>query len=153
MDSPDTMMQFQEEVFKQKYQNDLKLLDEKEPIILTERTFADICAYTSQWTWRFLDAQKITVGEAFNFLHQFTKKCARAQLEIYTGTILLPLMKHVHWENDPSRAKKSDADAVFRDICGFIGRELPISHRTLLISQETVPDRAAAVQHFLKGFV
>ena len=160
MDSPHTMIAFQEAVFEQKYKNDYALvaditrieLDEELPelTMLTERTFADIWAYTSQWTWRFVDREQLTMGDALRFLTPFTERCA-GQNKIYSGVILLPYMQHMVWAPDANRAAQSDVDSVYEDVQSFVERKMPITAKRLVISRETVSDRADEVQTFLRS--
>lgn len=155
MESPETMMEFQHEVLNQKYQND-KLLktqlvdashDQNDSVILTERTFADIFAYTAQWTWRFVDQGKIELPAAMEFMTDFTDRCLHAQNEIYAGALLLPYMEHMVWEDDANRAKLSDVDSVFANIERF--QESCLSRRQH-IRGKTVHERADEVQTFLE---
>jgi hypothetical protein len=159
MDSPDTMVQFQEEVFKQKYEHDLELneligarsMDPKAHVILTERTFADIWAYTSMWTWRFHEQHKLTFNEAIRFLTPFTEKCAKAQAEVYSGVLLLPFMNHIVFEDDTHRASRADVDSVYEDVDIFVSRKTPVM-RKLYITTQSVSDRADQVETFLRSF-
>ena len=156
-ESFETMVAFQEEVYKQKRQNDLKLheqlpartMDPKGNIVLTERTFADICAYTNLWTWNFVDTEELSLAHAIDFLRNYTFDCSEAHNKIYTATLLMPLMDHIPWENDPNRAKKEDANAVYEDIERFIDRKTHILHPRFRITAETVEERADQVETFL----
>lgn len=171
MDSPETMMQFQTEVFKQKLTRDSHLSalviaplkthsgrayshssqDTKTSIMLTERTFADILAYTSHWCWKFVDEHRLNIKTAIDFLVEYTIDCQNAQLKIYSGAILLPFMDHVIWEADPNRAKRSDVDLIFENIEKFMERRTPITHRRMTISSKSVPDRVTEVERFLES--
>lgn len=159
MSSPQTMMEFQNEVLRQKQNHDWHLamvnegartIDAKGYIILTERTFADIVAYTNLWSWRFVDNGKMSLNDAMQFLGGFTNTAAKAHNEIYAGTILLPMMSHVVWENDPNRAARNDVEAVFEDIQRFIERKTPLMHKRFTITGKTVSERADQVETFLR---
>lgn len=165
MSSPQTMMEFQNEVLRQKQNHDATLAimvqastvngltgptpDPKLEIILTERTFADIVAYTNQWAWRFVDDGRMTLGEAIGFLTDFTQRAARAQNEIYSATIMLPMMKHVVWEEDPNRAAQKDTESVMEDIERFMERKANMQKR-FMITGKTVIERADQVETFLR---
>lgn len=175
MSSPQTMMEFQEEVFRQKYNHDLtlsvQLEHEFEPvsrenifaianpehlqrnsIVLTERTFADIWAYTSLWTWKFHEQGKLTFDESLKFLTSYTKKCADAQNLIYSAVMILPYMPDVvAWVNDPNRAKREDVDTVFEDVERFVERKQPIGSKKLRINTKSVSERADQVETFLRS--
>lgn len=151
MDSPETMIAFQEEVFKQKYEHDRALAnDGSDKIILTERTFADINAYTHAWMWKFVDQGKIGLQEAVKFLMSYTTHCQFAQRECYKATLLLPLMEHVVFEHDPHRAKQENAQTVYEEIERFIDAKMPIEYKRLVITCKTIEDRATQVENFLK---
>lgn len=159
MESPETMMQFQEAVFYQKLLNDFKLTklegartaDPKGHIMLTERTFADIDAYTNQWIWRFVDQGKMTMSEAMTFLSQFYKRCMDAQLSCYDGTIMLPFMKHVAWEDDPNRAAKNDVEAIYEHIERYMSMSVFIAHPKLVITAKSIEDRIDQTERFLES--
>lgn len=158
MESPETMMKFQEAVFSQKLANDFKLrelsgartTDAKGHIMLTERTFADIDAYTAQWCWRFVDQGRLTVLEAMKFLVDFHAKCLKAQLQCYAGTLMLPFMKHVAWEDDPNRAAKNDVTAIYEHIERFMEMPAFLAHPKLVIKGKSVQDRMDETELFLE---
>ncbi len=150
MESPKTMMDFQNEVLNQKYQHDLALTKEGDGLILTERTFADINAYTHAWTWKFVDQGKLTIQEAVQFLMGYTVHCQHAQMQCYGATLLLPLMSHVVFEQDPHRAKQENAHTVYEEIERFIDTKMPLGYKKLVITAKSVEDRATQVQQFLE---
>jgi len=152
MESPETMMKFQETVFEQKFINDLRLCTESEAgLMLTERTFADIDAYTTQWTWRFVDNGSMSLNEAFAFLVLFHKKCMDAHLRCYAGTIMLPFMDHVAWEDDPNRAAKNDTHAIYEHIERYMDAREFIAHPKLVVTTKSVDDRVIQTERFLES--
>jgi AAA domain len=159
MESPQAMMKFQEAVFEQKLLNDYRLhelpgartLAAKGHVMLTERTFADIDAYTTQWTWRFVDKDEMSVAEAFGFLTPFHKRCLDAQLQCYEGTIMLPFMQHVAWEDDSHRAAKNDVTAIYEHIERYMDSPMLLRHPKLIITTKSVDDRVVQTEKFLEG--
>ena len=159
MESPETMMQFQQAVFEQKLKNDYELsklpaartMDSKGSVMLTERTFADIDAYTTQWTWRFVDQGRMTTFGAMHFLTKFHAKCVKAQLECYAGTLMLPFMEHVAWEDDPNRAAKNDVTMIYDHIERFMYARDFIAHPKLVITAKSVDDRVEQTEQFLES--
>lgn len=159
MESPETMMMFQEAVFEQKLKNDHALMlrlsartmEARGNIMLTERTFADIDAYTTQWAWRFVDRGRMTLSEAFTFLIPFHEKCIAAHLQCYAGTILLPFMKHVAWEDDPNRAAKNDVAVIYEHIERYMDEREFIAHPKLVITTKSVDDRVGQTEQFLES--
>lgn len=158
MFSFEKMVDFQNEVFLQKFNHDSELnnhedartIDAKGHVVLTERTFADIWAYTSLWTWRFHERGEVSFEDALKFLTPYTQKCAEAQLQVYSGVLLLPLMEHVNFENDPNRAARADAITVYEDIDRFVERKSPFMKK-LVITTKTVGERADQVETFLRS--
>jgi predicted ATPase len=152
MDSPQTMMTFQQEVWRQKYHNDKKLKGIGGDFILTERTFADIAAYTTSWTWKFVDKGDLSLTEASDFLTPYLGSCSRAQLEVYDAVLLLPFARGVvKWEADPHRASLDDADSVYESVVRFTEGRSFLSQPRFTITERRVLDRADQVETFLKG--
>lgn len=150
MESPISMMEFQELVFTRKYENDSQLLSRNEQVILVERTFADLSAYTNLWIWRFVEAGKLSAIEGLAFLQTYNKKCFDAQVHLYGATLLLPLMPHVQFEEDPARASSSDAELVFTNIRRFVER-LPVNYKSFTITAKSTTARATEVHKFITG--
>lgn len=150
MSSAATMMEFQNAVFDQKYKNDLKLRDSSNLVILTERTFADIYAYTALWTWKLVDEQKLTIEAALQFMLKYLRRCRDAQAEVYNGVLVLDKMSHLPSENDPHRAKETDSKRLFDNLVSFQNAlEMP-SHR---ITGITVDQRVDESMNFLSTLV
>lgn len=157
MEAPDTMTRFQRAILDQKLARDLALqLEPTESIILTERTFADIAAYATLWTWKLEARGAWTFHEASLWLGTFMRDCLEAQ-DVYAATLLLNLGAHVSWQDDPNRADRASADQVFEDISNFTGyrhqkhrmdRRLSALPR-LNITAASVPDRITQVEDFL----
>lgn len=150
MESPRTMMEFQEEVYQQKYANDRALHFNSNVYTFVERSFADIAAYTTTWMWKFVDRGDISLNEAMGWLSGYLKRCALAQREVYSATIILPLMEHVVFENDPHRAKKEDVDEVFENLQRFLDLPDFLTQPKLLITTRTIEERADQVEAFVR---
>lgn len=149
MDDVETMKRFQEEVLRQKLLRDFDMGRlETDGVILTERTFADIAAYTTHWCWEHIDRRNWTVDEASAWLTPYLSQCASAQLECYSAVILLPYMKSVKWQDDPHRAGAEFRDSFFDDVNGFCRRQPSISQFT--VTAEGVADRVRQVHAFLE---
>jgi predicted ATPase len=157
MDSFETMKEFQQEVWQQKFNNDLALsqtpgartIDAKGHVILTERTFADIFSYTCLWSRKFLEAGHPQPHEVLDFLPPYSTKCAEAQNLVYSGVILLPLMDHIVFEDDTHRASREDVEEVYAGVQTFMAKragEIPL----MTITAKTVSDRADEVETFLR---
>ncbi len=152
LDHPDTMKAFQEEVFKCKLKNDSQFVDTVD-YVLTERTFADIYAYTFSWMHAFIDRGDVSEADGLAWLQSYYDRCIEAQCQIYRGCLLLPMMQHISFENDPHRAKSDSVEEVFETISRFAERCAFRGVKRLLISQKSVEDRATEVQQFLNTIV
>jgi hypothetical protein len=60
-------------------------------------------------------------------------------------------MNHITFEDDTHRASRTDVDSVYEDVDRFVERKTP-NMRKLYITSETVGDRAAQVETFLRSF-
>lgn len=151
LESVDGMIAFQNEVFRQKCNHDLALKCRGvHGIVLVERTFADILAYTGEWLHAFVLQGQISAEEASEFYSDYAHSCEVCQEEIYEGVLLLPLMKHVKFQDDPNRAKEDSAIRVFDKVRHFVQTKTPrLPNHT--IQSLSVADRADEVETFLKG--
>lgn len=149
MDSPDTMMAFQDEVFNQKLKNDIAFAKSDE-VILTERTFADIYAYTATWTYKFIDSGSLDVQTGLTWLTGYSVRCEQAQADTYKAALLLPMMSHVVFENDPHRAKQEDVEVVYERIEDFCVRCSFKGVRRFFVTEKSIADRATQVEGFIK---
>lgn len=150
MSDPETMVLFQEEIFRQKRARETRLRQEEGPSVLTERTFADVDAYATLWAWEFVEARKWSVDAAIDWLSDFSKRCRLAQAECYAGVVLLPYMPHVEWQTDESRASRWSITPIWESIHRFMCtpdlHELP----RFEITAHSVADRAAQVKSFME---
>lgn len=154
MTSWDTMVEFQDEVLHQKRLRDSQLHEGfigDQEIILTERSFADILAYTTYWTWELVDQGKQTFEVAAGWLKNYETKCVWAQLGCYDGIILLPFMSNIPWEDDPHRARKETVENVFESVFNFSHRYEFIEMPKLLVKEQAVDARVNEVAKFLRG--
>lgn len=163
---PQTMMDFQNAVLKQKLMHDYRLACvtnmvehlghqvpvDKSTVVLTERTYADICAYTTHWTWELHHQGKWTLSEASEFLHDFVRQCNLAQEQCYSGVLLLPYMPDViTWEEDPNRAKRETVDQIYEGVERFTQAPRFLTQKKLTITKKSVLERADQVEEFLRA--
>jgi len=146
-----TMTEFQEEVYRQKRDRDLGIRRfGSQWLVLTERSFADIAAYTTHWTWILVDQGKIDVREASPWLSDYLRRCAEAQIACYDAILLLPLMRNVLWESDPNRAKRESAETIYEDVERFTQKAVFLTQKKFTITAASVEDRIAQVDTFLR---
>lgn len=150
MDSVETMKEFQTEVLQQKFKNDLQLARRRPQatIFLTERSFADIAAYTTYWCWEHVDRRNWSFAEAAAWLSSYLERCREAQ-GIYAGIMLLPLMSNVTWQEDPNRAKRNTANLIYEDIRRFCDHASFIRQPRLEIKAASVEDRVSEANTWL----
>lgn len=152
-EEPYSMMLFQEKILQVKRQRELENKSGTEPLVLVERTFADILAYATSWTWDLIDQRRWGAKDALPWLVEYTRKCMSAQQECYSGLLLLPLMLHVVWQDDAHRAPKQTADFIFEAIQSFNQTYSRQPAPSLLISAEGVEDRVEQVDKFLRTLI
>lgn len=150
-----TMQFFQEKIFEEKYKRDSFLKKRNELFVLTERSFADIAAYTSYWCWEHVHRNNWSLRAAIDWLQPYYLQCVAAQHELYRVTVLLPFMQHVKWENDPKRAPQNSVDIIQEYIETFLNTpQAPakfIPYYT--ITEKTPENRALEVEALLERFV
>lgn len=151
MDAPETMIKFQEEVFRQKFKND-SALPRSDETIFTERTFADIYAYTSHWADKFVADGRMTNNERSTFICNYKAQCRYAQDKIYGGKIILvPMMDHIPTDNDPNRAKREEAHLIYDKILDFVDNSFTYPlYEKLEINVKTIEDRVTMVENFVR---
>lgn len=141
---------FQELVFEKKYENDKKLKDHN-GIILVERSFIDVAAYTLLWMTLLLEHSPYSEVDAA-WLDDFINRCAAAQFEIYSGSVMIPLMPGIKQEVDPNRAKYEDADTIYDLGMMFIATSLGSRFPICNIFELDINRRCETVQQFMKRF-
>ena len=151
LDSPETMMQFQDEVLAQKLKRDQELRwGGTDGLILTERTFADICAYTTYWTWELVDARKWTLSEGASWLHGYTARCVDAQKRCYDAVLMLPYMSHVVWNGDPNRASFASVNTIWENLERFTQKMELLPIPSFYLRSASTEDRVNEVDAFLR---
>jgi hypothetical protein len=158
-ESFETMVKFQELILTKKYIRDLKISEQprrssdiKGQAVLSERTFADVFAYTDHWVNDFVnsDTQKPDVQQMNNFIKQYCKTCIDCQTEVYFANLVLPLMDYISWENDKHRAGKNSATMIYNEIENFVHYTMD---RHFTISTKTVTQRADEVEQYLQSLL
>ena len=157
------MYQFQIDILETKYAHDLKLKNEGHgSFVLVERTFLDIYAYASYWTWEFHSfnsqivspfADRIDFETATKFLMWFRNKCEQAQIEIYAGVCLLPRMSHIQFAEDPNRASKEVSANITFETMEHLAHHInspKIQVPTYKMSGKTVAERADEIEKFMR---
>lgn len=145
--SIDTMIDFQTKVLEAKANNDRRLKQEGDGVILVERTFADIYAYTCLWIKKLSEGNQKALFEGTEFMTLYSAKCLAYQEEIYDGVVLLPFMSHIAWVDDPKRASREDIDEVFMSVGSFA---LFTSVPFMKIKTLSPADRAFEVTDFIR---
>ena len=145
-----TALGFQEKVFEAKLNHDRNLQNLNYDIVLVERSFADIYAYSLQWIKKHVESH-LNESNTLSWAVRFNKQCLRAQKLCYNGCIFLPYMHHMVWQEDARRADKSSVDSVYNDILEFACSTQESKLKTLQISSRSVFDRANEIEAFFKG--
>ncbi len=149
MRDPFIMMEFQEKIFQQKLNRERELLTLDAPIVLTERSFADIYAYSVLWMTKFLKKRVIHEVTAADWLSDFCERCLKAQKNSYSAVLVLPLMEHIQFETEANRAKEEDADSFNQIFNGFLTTQAEFNIPVFNITAPSIESRADQVQSFL----
>lgn len=137
-----SIINFQNQVFEAKYNNDKELKSSSDDIILVERSFADIFAYTKHWI--FSCPEGIDIGNSW-WLHKFFTKCLDAQEELY-GQSLILLPNQFDLENDGVRPTFKQ-DHIHEEISRF---NQCLNIKCDIIRSVSVEDRANEVEQLIR---
>lgn len=144
----DKMVNFQRMVYLLKFDHEQRLKERHYgQVMFTERTFADIYAYTHYWISGFMTRGEVDMQEAEDFLAAYLEQCRTAQERCYSVQLLLPMMPHVVFEDDRRRAPREANDATWDMIQAFTAASTVPTHH---ISGITVDERVADVLSYLK---
>lgn len=149
--SPTKMMQFQEQILHAKFAHDKELAAQGgDDVILVERSFTDIHAYAELW----FDRMGMRLNPSYNqWMSSYKMTCLLCQT-LYSGIIMVPLMKNIQWEDDPKRASKQDAEICYGKMTSFItdfnlaDSSVPVH----TIENESLTKRVNETLKFLKTF-
>ena len=148
LETPESMIEFQETVLEVKYQNDMKLLNGTEDLVLVERSFADIYAYTELHTMNFVERGMMDSTDADDFLFNFLDKCVAYQA-IYSGIIAVPPMQEIEFVSEAQRGAQADVMTTWDTMEAFLSEQVM---GTLLIKHADLGKRVDQVLTALAPF-
>lgn len=119
-------------------------------LILTERSFADICSYANIWVNKLIDQGKVSRDEGVEFTINFADICSDYQ-QIYAGVVMVPYMDHIKWQDDAKRAAWEDIATFNSEMNSFMTFLQPSNVPAFYVSEKSTTDRASQVEAFLKG--
>lgn len=140
------MIAFQKAVLEEKSDSLEFLRNAVVDFVITERTFIDIGTYFELWCRKMIDAAQISEKEGHSLSTNFLEKCFKLQHQFFDTTIIVPMMDHIQFEDDPNRAKQNDVDLfyeLFMKNCTICGGKF------FQISAETITDRAIELRNYL----
>lgn len=150
LDKVDTMMAFQTKIVNVKRERDEQNRARTDvDIILTERTFADIAAYTQLWSLELAHAGKWTVEDAMQFAVEFVSDCSYFQ-HSYAGNMLLPFMPHIAWQADPNRARHDHIEFIVLELDAFFRTMNPKTVPVFTVTQGSITDRVQEALKWIK---
>jgi nicotinamide riboside kinase len=137
--SNEKIAHFQQMILQHKYDHDIGLIN-KDKITFVERSFADIYAYTKEWSKRF------TIDPTLWLRGQYLY-CKEHQ-EIYDAVILIPFMAdQINFEEDPNRANRESVDIIYQTITEFCDNS---SVKKYEITTGPIQERILEVTTFLE---
>lgn len=125
LETPESMIEFQETVLEVKYQNDMKLLNGTEAVVLVERSFADIYAYAHINAFNLVARGLMDFDDADDFLFEYRNKCDAYQEELYTGIITIPPMQEIEFVSEVQRGAQADVPASWDVMAEFVSGGKP----------------------------
>lgn len=153
MDSKATMKQFQATVASEKVRRDKQIASAYcAPLVLTERSFADIYAYTKLWFNRFESLGEPSTDVDKEWLSKFEEDCVRLQVQTYSAVIYIPMSEHVVFQADPHRADQESAAFVsvaIRVFLDMVKEDFGIPFYT--VATTSIEDRALEIGSWLNG--
>ena len=149
LEEVDTMISFQNMILERKIARERLNASRSEPYVLSERTFADIAAYTQLWTWELVHRGKWTVNQGLEFVVEYVETCSEYQ-HVYEGIILLPYMSHVQFEDDKHRAKEEHVEFVTDQLERFLEVKTPRSVPVFRITESSVDGRINQASDWIK---
>lgn len=145
-DTFEKMMEFQNAILDEK-SNSLEFLrNAMVDYVITERTFIDIGTYFELWCIKMVEDGELSANESYEIASEFLQKCFRLQHKFFDTTIIVPMMDHIQFENDPNRANRNDVDLfyeLFMKNCTICGGNF------FSISEKSIIDRATQLRNFL----
>lgn len=145
-DTFEKMIAFQNAVLDEK-SNSLEFLrNAVVDYVITERTFIDIGTYFELWCNKMVDAGELSESDSHSLSENFLAKCFKFQHHFFDTTIIVPMMDHIQFEDDPNRAKQNDVD-LFYEL--FMKNCTSCGGKFFNISAESINDRAIELRNFL----
>lgn len=149
LDTPESMIEFQETILEVKYQNDMKLLNGAETVVLVERSFADIYAYAHINAFNLVARDLMDYDDADDFLFEYRNKCDAYQEALYTGVIAIPPMQEIEFVGEAQRGAMADVPASWDVMEEFLSGGKP---GTLFIKHADLGKRVDQVLTALTPF-
>lgn len=150
MDSVDTMMAFQTKIVNVKREREEQNRARTDvDLIFTERTFADIAAYTQLWSFELACSGKWSKEDASQFATEFADDCSYFQ-NSYAGNMLLPFMPHIAWQADPSRAQHHHIKFITNELDVFFETLNPKTVPVFTVASGSIVDRVEEAHAWVK---
>lgn len=115
------MLEFQHNVLHKKIESLSQFKHLTSTFVLTERTFADIYAYTDLWISKFIQSGEVSEEQGNTDSFNFMSQCLINQKFLFSGQIIIPFAEHIRFEEDPNRAALHDVDEFYNRVVDFNG--------------------------------
>jgi len=114
-ETPDRMMQFQELILSEKRKSDYSyLISPPSSVVLTERSYLDIAAYTNEWVNRLIKNYLMNANEQIELKYwyeNYRRRCSE-YMHLYSGLIVVHPLTFTEFEHDPNRADFESRDNI-----------------------------------------
>lgn len=146
-DTFEKMICFQNRILEEKANSLSFLRNAMVDFVITERTFVDIATYFQLWCIKMVQQGTISQDQCNDVVEQFSQKSFNLQHKFFDTTIIIPMMDHVAFEQDPNRADEKDVDIFYNLFMENVGK---CGCECILVSSEGIVERAKEIECFLK---
>lgn len=150
--TPKRMIEFQEMILETKISSDADIFyttDKK--IILTERSYLDIAAYTLQWVIRLIES-KLSAEEIRALMQwylRYEKRCMNMMYR-YDGLIFVSPLTAVEFDVEPNRADLYSRDFIHETILDYL-KNYDISMS--ILESDSVDSRVIQCNDFINRLI
>lgn len=147
MEHPETLIKFQNRILE-RYEENVEGLRERpgDDIILIERSYADLYAYTKLWV-AYLWGDS---GDPDGFVLDYITRLEKAQANL-SGMAYLPFGDHIVFEHDVHRASADHVDRVQELLEIWKEKHQPPGVPFHTITARSVEDRVTSLNSFLSA--
>lgn len=118
--TPKRMIEFQELILEEKILRDKNVFDAtSKRVILTERSYLDVAAYTLQWVNRLLENKLTDTLSLTKWYLRYEKRCLD-EMYRYDGVIFVNPLIDTTFDIEPNRADLESRDFIYNTLLEYL---------------------------------